>query len=428
SPPPRSSPPRNSGVITSAQPPVAAPAAPAAAAAPQPHQPPVRARRASPVPPEAVAPPAAVPATSISESVSREIELRGRPKPSTVEIGDILEELDAVTASPPGSHAAELEVDPTRDPSLPPTDAAPARRDRAATEREPEMATGDRDALRELFNELAGHHLAQLRDLMIEVRLGSALSEWIELSEPAVRSVRGMAEQLEMTELCGALDKLLVELTGARQKGGAISGARRDALLAAYAPLQELVPGALEVDKERDRREPVIVHSLLRQVEGVEKVAIDRLVAAQLVSIAALSTARPDELAAVTGLSRDLAERLIARFRDYRAQSGVVASPDPMAELRFLGVLCASLRQQNRDYDDAGAQWSDDAKERKRLLRRERAETLLRIHVSLARLGQVDQLVELDKLSFRRKADFVEAYLKAARATRAKTALPGQPT
>jgi hypothetical protein len=178
----------------------------------------------------------------------------------------------------------------------------------------------------------------------------------------------------------------------------------------------------LELDAERNRREPIIVHSLLRQITGIEKLAIDRLVAANLVSVGALADARPEELAQVTGLSADLAGRVVAHFRTYRQKSGAVASPDPRVELRGLTDLLGQLRRQNADYDAAAGSWAPGVKDRKRELRRERAETLLAIHVSLARLGEVDRLVELDRLSFRRKVEFIESTLQAARsANRART-------
>jgi hypothetical protein len=280
----------------------------------------------------------------------------------------------------------------------------------------------DRAELRSLFTELAGHHMVQLRDFMMEVRGGSALAEWIALSEPAVRSVRGMAEQLELDDICGALDRLLVALSAAQRAGGSISGENQASLLTAYTPLIELLPGVLELDAERNRREPIIVHSLLRQISGIEKVAIDRLVAANLVSVGALADARPEELAQVTGLSADLAGRVVAHFRTYRQKSGAIASPDPRIELRGLTDLLGRLRRQNTDYDTAAGSWAPGVKDRKRELRRERAETLLAIHVSLARLGEVDRLVELDRLSFRRKVEFIESTLQAARsANRART-------
>jgi hypothetical protein len=145
-------------------------------------------------------------------------------------------------------------------------------------------------------------------------------------------------------------------------------------------------------------------------------------VAASLISISTLADARPEELAAVTGVSDEIAERLVARFRAYRAEAGMVASPDPAAEHKSLARLLELLRRQNADFDDASQRWSADAKEQKRVLRLERAETLLRIHVSLARLGQVDRLIDLDRLSFKRKADFIDSYLQGARASRG---LPG---
>ena len=283
----------------------------------------------------------------------------------------------------------------------------------------------DRAELRALFTELAGHHMVQLRDFMIEVRCGSALAEWIGLSEPAVRSVRGMAEQLELEDICAALDVLLGALTGARQAGGAISQDRQAALLTAYMPLVDLLPGVLELDAERNRREPIIVHSILRQIAGIEKVAIDKLVAANLVAVASLAEARPEELAQVTGLDPELAARIVERFRAYRQQAGAVATPDPRVELRSLDALVGRLRQQNEDFDFASGSWAPGIKERKRELRRERAETLLAIHVGLARLGEVDRLVELDRLSFRRKVELIDTTLTAARsAARARTGNP----
>lgn len=224
-----------------------------------------------------------------------------------------------------------------------------------------------------------------------------------------------MAEQLELADMCVALDRLLAVLREARDGGGALSPQHREALLEAYAPLCDLVPGVFELDAERNRREPIIVHSLLRQVAGIEKVAIDKLGAANLLSVSALADASVDEVVAVTGLSTDLAGRVVARFCAYRSQAGAVAAPDPAAELRALGELALHLREQNRAYDAVASGWSAEQKERKRELRRERAETLLRVHVSLARLGQVDRLVELDRLSFRRKVEYIEATVRAAR-------------
>ena len=350
--------------------------------------------------------PTAAAAGTIEESLAREAEVRRRIKPNTSDINQMYSELDNVASGrAPTSSGEEA-----------PAEAGPI------TGKDKVTSDGDRAALRELFNELAGHHLAQLRDLMIEIRGGTALAEWIDLSQPAVASVKGMAEQLELAELCVALDKLLLALAEARIAGGTVNGQARANVLDAYFPLMELVPGGLELDAERNRREPVIVHSLLHQIPGVEKVTIDKLVAASLISITTLADARPDELAAVAGVSDEIAVRLVERFRAYRTEAGVVASPDPAAEHRSLAGLLDTLRRQNAAFDEASQRWSADAKEEKRRLRLARAETLLRIHVSLARLGQVDRLVHLDKLSFKRKADFIDTYLQGARAGRG---LPG---
>lgn len=367
------------------------------------------------------------------ETARAERETAARAEPDSARAGGMSS--PPGEASSPPAPVARAERTDRRSASLPPphrpegpplvassppaaASAAPVHVDRVTT-------AEDRAELRALFTELAGHHMVQLRDFMIEVRCGSALADWIGLSEPAVRSVRSMAEQLELDDVCVALDRLLAALVEARQAGGAIDPGHQAGLLAAYLPLVDLLPGVLELDAERNRREPIIVHSILRQIPGVEKLAIDKLVAANLVAVASLADARPEELAQVTGLDRELAERVVARFREYRLEAGAVATPDPRAELRALEGLAGRLRQQNQDFDFASGSWAPGIKERKRELRRERAATLLAIHVSLARLGEVDRLVELDRLNFRRKVEFIDVTLQAARAAaRARTGNP----
>ena len=386
-----------------------------------------RATRASRPPP--LASPERAPALEPPPGSETAVGTPTRHKPNTTDIHQIMSRLDSVAdddqtlpTAPAGIIAA-----PGQDTGDDPAGPATASAGGGAPAVDTVTTSSDRAALKALFEELAGHYMFQVRDLMIEVRCGSALAEWIDLAQPAVSSLRKMADQMEMADLDGALERLVKVMAEIRQGGGVITGDRRETLLAAYQPLIELLPAAFELDAERSRREPIIVHALLRQIPGVEKVAIDKIASANLFRVAALADARADEVAQVTGLSPALAQRVVARFRAYLARAGAVAAPDPAAEHRSLAQLVDRLRQQNRAYEEASDRWSDEARESRRQLRRERAETLLRMHLSLARLGQVDRLAQLDKLSFRRKADHVETFLQSVH-TRRETPAPGTHT
>src|SRR5262249_24337105 len=134
--------------------------------------------------------------------------------------------------------------------------------------------------------DVARVYMSQVRNLMLEVKWGEARAEWLGLCEATLRSLRKMAETMQLADLCEALDgfqKALVEV-GQRCQSP-VAGADKATLLAAYGPLLKSMPHVFELDAERNRREPIIVEALLRQVPDVEKVTIDRLYSAGLTSL-----------------------------------------------------------------------------------------------------------------------------------------------
>jgi len=271
--------------------------------------------------------------------------------------------------------------------------------------------------VRKLFDEVARGYLVQLRNVMLEVKWGEARTEWLSVCDAVLKSVRRMAEKMEMPELCTSIDGFQGTI-GKIRKGGqpSVAGADRDALLAAYEPLLKTMPQVFELDAERNRREPVILQSLLRQVPDVERLTIDRLYAAGLTSLDLYYQAKPDEIAATTSITLELATQIVELFAKYRANGGAHVGAGTMAdEYKQLTSLTAQLRKQHVAFEEASAAWSRDAITKKKELRRTRATTLQQIHVALARLGEVDRVGELEKLSFRGKIEQIERYLEQTR-------------
>jgi hypothetical protein len=255
---------------------------------------------------------------------------------------------------------------------------------------------------RAIFENIATNYLRPVRDFMVELGMGEPPRDWVQLCLPAMTSLRRSAEGMGLGDLCAAIDGFVPALQAvAASSENFVGGAARDALLGAYASLQQQLPGAFALDVEKDRREPIIVQSLLLQVKGVRAVALDKIYAAGLHSLGMFYAAKPEDVAAATGLQLDLSARIVQRFARYKAEAADVA-PDPerSRERAELAELVTTLQRQNRSFQDAA---DDGSSSEKRRIRQERQGTVYRINVVLARLGEVERVERLERLPFDRK-------------------------
>jgi hypothetical protein len=151
-------------------------------------------------------------------------------------------------------------------------------------------------------------------------------------------------------------------------------------------------------------------------VPDVKKVTIDKLYAAGLTTLEAMLLATPGDVAATTGIDEALATRIVERFREYREQLKA-AHPDATRaqEREKVSELTARLRREHEDFEAVAKGWSREAEEKKKELRKARAQTLLDIQVVLARLGEVERLKEIERLPFDKKLVHLEAFLEEAR-------------
>ncbi len=293
----------------------------------------------------------------------------------------------------------------------------------------------DRAAVQQVFDELAANHVNQVRNVMLELQVGDVACSWMETAKATLASLRAMASEMDNGDLVAALDGFVTAIDAAVASGQAtVAGPRKDELMKRYERLVELIPRAFALDGERDRREPIIVESLLRQVPGVEKITIDRLFAAGLSRLNVLMKANAGDMAAAAGIAAETAARIVNRMQSYRTSlPSTVAAQDAAAEQSQLRALVDELARQHEEYESAAAGWSDDHRARKRVARRERERIFLEVRVVLARLGQVERLAELEKQPFKDRIRALSAYLDevkqqrppAAKQPRART-LPGR--
>jgi len=266
--------------------------------------------------------------------------------------------------------------------------------------------------VRGLFGELAAQHMQPVRDFVLELTSQPADASWLEICEPAIRSLRRSAEGMELPELSLALDGFGAALIAAINAGGkVIDGQVREAVLASYTALVTVLPEAFTLPEKSSgaQREALIVHAVLRQVPGVTRQAIDKLYGAGLTSLETLYAAKAEDLSAAAGISREVAERIVAKASAFRTERDRGRD----VEREELAFTTALLRKLHEEYERATDEWADSASgSRKRHVRQARAEALLKVEIIIARWGAVKLVQELDKLSFERKLEKIERYVK----------------
>jgi hypothetical protein len=267
---------------------------------------------------------------------------------------------------------------------------------RPATPRDGVSTAHDQAAVRATFEDLAVGHVRPLRNMMIELRFADGLAGW-ELARAALKSLRKMAEPLEMTALCQALDGFAAALD-AETRAGALGADARERLMAAYQPLCTALPRAFVLDGERDRREPLLVPALLRQVPGLEPLMIHRLGAVGLARLETLMRATAEEIAVVAQIPPAVAAALAAKMQELRNAGEAAMGLDSPAARRALQAEVRAFEAVCQAFEKAAAAWSAESRAAKVRHRRQRELVFLRIVVALARAGEVDLARRLETL------------------------------
>jgi hypothetical protein len=276
----------------------------------------------------------------------------------------------------------------------------------------------DLAAVQATYQELAIEYCAPVRNVMIEIGRGEPPVSVLDFVRPAIAWLQGTAEKMDLTDLAGALDGFSQALNAAsRASSSTVSGDVRRSLQRAYAPLVVQLPQAFDIEGERERREHIILRSLLLLVPGVDAMVVDRILAAGLNTLQTLGKARSIDLSAVSGIDRCLADRIVAALAAERGAAGLsLAAADVNEEKKQLKALVTKLAAEHEGFERASRGWTEAHREDKRRFRQERELTFLRVTVSLARLGDIDRIVRLDRLPFGSKIQELEMQLRLAAA------------
>jgi hypothetical protein len=261
------------------------------------------------------------------------------------------------------------------------------------------------------YADLAVEHCAPVRNVMMAVRWGEPSVPWLEFVRSALGSLRAMAVQVELGDLVVALDRFDLAVNEAVSSGEATVGAeRRQALLEAYAGLSACLPQAFDLEAERDRREPIILRCLLLMVPGVASLTAEQFLSAGLNRLEAIVKTSAEEIALVTHIALPIAAQILDLVRAERS----IGVANVWEERERLAALVSQLAGEDEEYQRAAGGWSAESCADKRRWRQLREMTLLRVRVSLARLGEVDRIGRLERVPFARKIEDLRDFLRTA--------------
>ena len=190
---------------------------------------------------------------------------------------------------------------------------------------------------------------------MLELSHGDTTRQWAELCAPAVGSLKRAAATIRHRGLVMALDAFERSLRAAlRANQPTVTGEYRRSLMMGYDGLKQALPGAFDIRSDRDRREPIIIDSLLRQVPGVHALAITRLYAAGVTNLAAFYKARPADLVSTAGIDESVAKAICVAFKEHKlSRSELAPEKGRKSERTELRSILDELAQSERDYQDA---------------------------------------------------------------------------
>ncbi len=276
----------------------------------------------------------------------------------------------------------------------------------------------DQAAVRELFTEIAAAHARPVRNLVFELKRGTATREWIEICRPVMETLARSAESMDLPEVAKKMIDLNAALSlAAAGDGPTIEAGARDLILSCYEEMAEALPESFRRGDEERRRESIIIHSLLKQVPDVGHVTFQRLYGAGLTSLESLFLATAEDLALTAGIPEWLCERICQRMQAYRHQLARERDASGEGERReHLRRLVDDLRRKHKGYERASSEeWTDpQLAEQKRELREARQACALQIEVLLADLGEVELAERIQRLPMGLRLEALGQFVESA--------------
>ncbi|MBP7866472.1 MAG: hypothetical protein KA419_11020 [Acidobacteria bacterium] len=284
------------------------------------------------------------------------------------------------------------------------------------------MTAAEEEMLMELYDHIASAYVKPLKDFIREIKLNSRISKpvsasWLEIVEPSLRLLLGSAEKMGAERICRELAGLKTALEGYTMSGS-IPDAAQQKILAHYEQLSALLTRTFSlVPTEADlnsKKEVLITRFILRQVTELTEKQRNRIILAGLSTFDKFMQSSPDEIAAVTGLPRELSEEVFMKFYQYRH---VYYRPDDEEYrdkfIRVFEVKLSVLRETHAEIEKVALiPDSPETRERMKILQADRQQTFWGLIILLCIKEEYELIETLQHAVYEVRFQKLEAYLE----------------
>jgi DNA repair protein RadA len=275
----------------------------------------------------------------------------------------------------------------------------------------------DETAVQDLFVQIAANYSQPLRNFAFDLKRGMASKDSIDFLRSSLQMIGSAAARMDLAQTVKRITDFdeVLSMVQARSEQ-LLEDHVRDLILNSQQALAEVLPDVLPTDQEQQRREDLIIRSLLQQIPGVGRVTLEKLYRAGVGTLEALFLANRDDLAAATSIPVPLCERIVEKFQRHRAEAQERSQQDPPSGFQACLVsLVADLRDRQEELDTAevGANLNRTLAAEKRRRRQLRQNCFLQVVATLAELGEIELINKIQKLPFKQRLKRLEEHLSS---------------
>jgi hypothetical protein len=216
--------------------------------------------------------------------------------------------------------------------------------------------TESEDAMiRDLFDNIALAYVKPLKDYVRELYRNweaerQTSLEWIEIIEPIFSLLAGASAKMGYQQISDAvkyMERLVMDdrIIAEAEKRDYFDQLAAQQIILAYQKISELQPKtfALTVSDQdlEDKKEILIVKFVLKQITAVTDKVLNKILFAGLNTFDKFMQTNADEIAALTGMAKQLAEEIYMKFYQYR---NIYYQNDPDYSQKFMAMFDLNLR------------------------------------------------------------------------------------
>ncbi len=280
---------------------------------------------------------------------------------------------------------------------------------REATQDQPVEA-----AVQDLFVQIAANYAIPIKNLIFELRRGTASRNEIALCRPILQSIRNAAEVMNLPQtVCriNELDEVLCLGQNTPEQLLTAGSGFRQQILTSYENLAADLPEAFQLGEEGKKREDIIIKSLLKQIPGLGCVTLEKLYRAGLGSFDTLFLVNKEDLEAATGIPSRMCELICNKVAQHRGEIEKMPRDAVQPAWRHRLIDTANQLRNEIEVETSLENLQGSVTSVEQRHRHQRQLVLLEITVILAEMGELKVLSQIHKLSFKRRLQILDAYL-----------------